>query len=353
MKGNRSRGRGRHDHRRRPPAGRRRHRDRRRGGPRAYRPVPQRRQRLDDGRLDLIGYQNVVWCFALQGGGEGPHERAAKARACSTANRESHCSATRLDFPHSRVKGVQLRFSYRAYPTPGQQIKPAQAFGCARVEYNDALAARMEAFEKSERLSDAELSKRLTASKATPERAWLGEVSSVVLQPALADVNTAYRNFFAPVTGKLKGARIGPPRFRSRRDTRQAIRFTKNSRFAVTFGCKLRLPKIGEAKVAWSRELPSDPSSVTVIKDAEEPGQGPAESRSRARQGGGYAAGLGAQALHTDHSREPSGVRGGLVREGSRPKQDALSLQLSGTGPHPPDRGFILRDEEISPRDGC
>lgn len=134
--------------------------------------------------------------------------------------------------------------------------------------YNDALAARIEAFGKGERLSDGELSKRLTVAKATPERAWLGEVSSVVLQQALADLNTAYRNFFASVTGKRKGARIGLPRFRSRRDTRQAIRFTKNARFMITAGRKLRLPKIGDLRVSWSRDLPSDPSSVTVIKDA-------------------------------------------------------------------------------------
>ena len=45
------------------------------------------------------------------------------------------------------------------------------------------------------------LSARLTAVKATPERAWLGEVSAVVLQQALADLNTAYRNFFASSAG--------------------------------------------------------------------------------------------------------------------------------------------------------
>jgi putative transposase len=31
---------------------------------------------------------------------------------------------------------------------------------------------------------------------------------------------------------------------------------------------RLRLPKIGDIPVRWSRDLPSDPSSVTVIKDA-------------------------------------------------------------------------------------
>lgn len=61
---------------------------------------------------------------------------------------------------------------------------------------------------------------------------------------------------------------VGAPRFRSRRDNRQAIRFTRNARFAVTDGRMLRLPKIGDVKLAWSRDLPSEPSSVTIVKDA-------------------------------------------------------------------------------------
>ena len=70
----------------------------------------------------------------------------------------------------------------------------------------------------------------ITEAKLTPERAWLGEVSAVVLQQALADLNTAYRNFFASVTGKRQGRKVAPPRFRSRKDTRQSIRFTTNAR---------------------------------------------------------------------------------------------------------------------------
>jgi transposase len=65
-----------------------------------------------------------------------------------------------------------------------------------------------------------------------------------------------------------KGPRARPPRFRSRKDRRQAIRFTRNARFALTPGGKPRLPKIGDITVRWSRDLPSQPSSVTVIKDA-------------------------------------------------------------------------------------
>ncbi|HEX8346666.1 MAG TPA: transposase [Actinoplanes sp.] len=165
---------------------------------------------------------------------------------------------------------MQLRYNYRVYPTPSQQASLARAFGCARVVFNDGLGLRQQAREAGlPYVSDAELSKQvITQAKGTPERAWLGEVSSVVLQQALADLNVAYRNFFASISGKRKGRKLAPPRYRSRKDNRQAIRFTKNSRFKVLDNGRLRLPKIGDVEVRWSRSLPSDPSSVTVIRDA-------------------------------------------------------------------------------------
>jgi putative transposase len=122
------------------------------------------------------------------------------------------------------------------------------------VVFNDGLAARHQTHEAGQPyLIDAELSARLTAAKATSERAWLNEVSAVVLQQALADLNTAYRNYFGSLTGTRKGPKAGPPRFRSRKDTRQAIRFTANARFKVLASGKLRLPRIGDVPVRWSR----------------------------------------------------------------------------------------------------
>jgi len=164
---------------------------------------------------------------------------------------------------------VLLRYSYRLYPDLAQRAALARAFGCARVVFNDALAARQAAYVAGEPyITDTAMSARLTACKDTPGRAWLSEVSSVVLQQALADLNAAYRNFFASATGKRIGARIAPPRFRSRKDSRQAIRFTANARFRVLDNGKLRLPKVGDVPVHWSRALPAAPSSVTVIRDA-------------------------------------------------------------------------------------
>ncbi|WP_141576839.1 RNA-guided endonuclease TnpB family protein [Actinomadura sp. WMMA1423] len=165
---------------------------------------------------------------------------------------------------------MQLRYNYRVYPTPGQQLQLAKAFGCARVVFNDGLRVRQGAREAGlPYISDGELSKQVvTNAKKTGERAWLGEVSAVVLQQALADLNTAYRNFLASLGGQRRGPKVAAPRFRSRKDRRQAVRFTRNARFSITVAGRLRLPKIGDVRVRWSRELPAEPSSVTMIKDA-------------------------------------------------------------------------------------
>ncbi|GAB3998256.1 hypothetical protein GCM10029992_23570 [Glycomyces albus] len=71
----------------------------------------------------------------------------------------------------------------------------------------------------------------------------------MVLQQALADADRAHRNFFASLNGQRAGARMGPPRFK-RRSNAQAIRFTRNARFRVLDNGRLRLPKIGDLKVA-------------------------------------------------------------------------------------------------------
>jgi putative transposase len=164
---------------------------------------------------------------------------------------------------------MQLRYAYRLDPTPGQRQALARAFGCARAVFNDAIAARRAAHETGAPYpTDAQLSKALTAAKRTPERAWLTEVSAVVLQQALADANTAYRNFFASLKERRKGRKVGAPRFRSRKDRAQSIRFSRAAGFRVTLAGRLRLPRIGDVPVHWSRELPADPSSVTVTMDA-------------------------------------------------------------------------------------
>lgn len=84
---------------------------------------------------------------------------------------------------------MRLRYNYRLYPTQGQAQALMRLFGCTRVVFNDALRARKAAHEAGlPYVTDAELSARLAATKKTPDRAWLSEVSAVPLQQSLADL---------------------------------------------------------------------------------------------------------------------------------------------------------------------
>ena len=85
--------------------------------------------------------------------------------------------------------------------------------------------------------------------------------SAFVVWPIPYEKTTSYG------TGTRKGPRVGPPRYKSRKDTRQSIRLNTNA-FALRGNGRVYLAKIGEVKVAWSRELPAAPSSVSVVTDS-------------------------------------------------------------------------------------
>lgn len=164
---------------------------------------------------------------------------------------------------------VHLRYNYRLEPTAAQQNALAQAFGCARTVYNDGLRLRKEAHAAGRPyIRDTDLQKLvITEAKNTPEREWLADVSSVVLVQAVSDLHANYRRFFACLSGKRTGPKVGVPKFRSRKNRRQTIRLTRNG-FRIRTDGRLYVAKVGELKVRWSRPLPAAPSSVTVIRDA-------------------------------------------------------------------------------------
>ena len=143
----------------------------------------------------------------------------------------------------------------------------ARTFGCARVVYNDCLRLRDACHAAGEKISDTEVQRRvITVARHTPERAWLGDVASVALVQACQDARHAYRNWFDSLSGQRKGRKVRHPAFRSKHH-RQSIRLTRNG-FAV-HGERLYVAKVGDIKVKWSRDLPSVPSSVTVIMETD------------------------------------------------------------------------------------
>ena len=157
---------------------------------------------------------------------------------------------------------MKARYQFRFYPTDKQQQSLAQLFGCVRVVWNDALALCKNSEKKPK---SAELQKIvITQAKKTEERAWLSEVSAIPLQQSVADLETAYKNFFDSCKGKRKGRKVGYPRFK-KRTSNQSARLTRGGFSIEENG--VYLAKIGIVKPIWSRELPSEPSSLTIIKD--------------------------------------------------------------------------------------
>lgn len=167
--------------------------------------------------------------------------------------------------PVADSRGVQVRYRYRLDPSPTQQQALARVFGCARVVYNDCLRLRDACHLAGERISDTEVQRRvITLAKFTPERSWLGDVASVALVQACQDARRGYKNWFDSLSGRRKGPKLRHPKPR-RKHGRQSIRLTRNG-FSL-HGARLYVPKVGDIRVEWSRDLPSAPSSVTVIRE--------------------------------------------------------------------------------------
>jgi putative transposase len=203
--------------------------------------LPGRHAMMVLGRQDHVG---------VQGGSDVP----ASPVVATSCHRPMACS-----------DAVLVRYRYRLRPTPVQQQAFARVFGCARVVFNDSLRLREECRAAGEKVRDSEIQRQvITLAKQTPGRAWLADAPSVALVQACNDARRAYQNWFDSVSGKRKGRRAGHPRFRSKR-SRQSIRLTRNG-FRLR-GQRLYVAKVGDIKVRWSRPLPSEPSSVTVIRE--------------------------------------------------------------------------------------
>ena len=111
-------------------------------------------------------------------------------------------------------------------------------------------------------ITDAELSARLTAAKADAGAGLAGR--GVRCGPPAGPCGPEHRvpellRLGSRASGRAR--RSAPPRFRSRKDRRQAVRFTANARLedhrrAGSCGCR----RSGTCAVRWSRALPSEPS---------------------------------------------------------------------------------------------
>lgn len=146
-----------------------------------------------------------------------------------------------------------LRYTYRLRPGAGAVAALISEWHRTRSLWNDAVS-RMRSGEK---VSLGVLSKGLTAKRAGHD--WLREGSQVAQQQELRTFVQSYDHSFT-----VKGRRR--PGFKAARRTQPSIEYTRRG-FAVRGGC-LVLPKGVSVPVVWSRDLPSEPTSVRVYRDS-------------------------------------------------------------------------------------
>src|SRR5215475_14692462 len=158
---------------------------------------------------------------------------------------------------------VQKAFKYRFFPSDEQAAQLARTFGCARYVYNQALEFRSKSWQQENKsVGYHETALKLTEWKKEPEKAFLSEVSSVVLQQSLQNLDAAFTNFFEK--------RAQYPKFKSRRH-RQSARYATNA-FTYRDG-RITLAKQSEPlDIVWSRSLPEDAKilTLTVSRDTSE-----------------------------------------------------------------------------------
>ncbi|TPG60055.1 RNA-guided endonuclease InsQ/TnpB family protein [Ewingella americana] len=168
-------------------------------------------------------------------------------------------------------------YRYRLFPQEDQLEKLAQTAGCCRFVYNEALAYRKEQYDLGTKVSGFDLIKRLPELKL--QFPWLKEVPATSLQKAIADLESAYQNFFRRVK---QGKTPGFPKFKVKHKSKQAFNLkwdNFSSKRANYFKCIwyndqsnwIRLAKMGWFRLEMHRDLPENGiiKSATISKDTD------------------------------------------------------------------------------------
>lgn len=169
-------------------------------------------------------------------------------------------------------KLLKKGFKFPIYPTTEQQDLINQTFGCCRYVWNKALGAAVHEYKQYLEMSKVThqsrlikpnvsgygFANRLPAMRANPETPWLSNISSVALQQTMLHLGGAFTRFFKE--------KRGYPKFKKKHGKQSfslmKTAFTLNQSGFFIAKCKTPI------KVVFSRQLPSEPSSLTISRTA-------------------------------------------------------------------------------------
>nr|GID34767.1 transposase [Actinoplanes campanulatus] len=145
-----------------------------------------------------------------------------------------------------------VRYTYRLRPGRQAQAALLAERACCRWLWNEAVHQQ----KSGRKPTFGRLSKLLTEARA--RFAWLRAGSQNAQQQTLRTYGSALNASFTVMDR-------GRPKVKLKKNALPTLEYTRNG-FAITDG-RLRLAKGVTIPVVWSRELPSDPTSVRVYQD--------------------------------------------------------------------------------------
>jgi len=146
-----------------------------------------------------------------------------------------------------------VRYTYRLRPGVQAETALLAEWNRCRFLWNEAVHQQ----KTGQRPTLCGLSKLLTEARS--KFVWLREGSQVAQQQTLRTYSQSLNHSF-----KVKGR--GRPRFKARKRAFPSLDYTTRG-FSIRDG-RLRLPAGVSIPVVWSRELPSEPTSVRVYQDS-------------------------------------------------------------------------------------
>jgi putative transposase len=161
------------------------------------------------------------------------------------------------------IKAHKIRLN----PSDEQEHYFRKAAGTARFVYNWGLAEwrRHKAAHPDEAHGVMAIKKDFNALKGE-QYPWVYEVAKDVAEGAFTNLSAGLKNYFESKNGKRKGARVGFPRFKARKDRRQSFHLN-NDKFKVR-DHSLYVPKLGWVNMAEALRWEGKILGAVVSKEA-------------------------------------------------------------------------------------
>lgn len=154
-------------------------------------------------------------------------------------------------------------YKYRLSPNPVQQQYFAQAFGCARLLYNQLLDWWIVNYRIAKQ-NDTQMENLPLVTFFKKQFPFLKDIDALALMNARRNFEASLKNYFQSKKGKRKGKKVGFPTFKKKGVSKDS--FTTNNIYnnIRILDNSIKLPKIGYVKFVNHRPLPADSKIIAV-----------------------------------------------------------------------------------------